>query len=86
MGDYTMNHSNRSGSKEHVVEAASDLVNESKKYANELYEQGIHKVTETEESIKEYSDQLLNKVQQNPLTAVLIAGGIGYVLAKIMKH
>lgn len=76
----------KSGNKAHVAEAASDLVNEGKKYANELYEQGIDKVNEAEDNIKEYSDQLLRKVQENPLTAVLIAGGIGYLLSKIMKH
>lgn len=75
-----------SGQKAHVAEAASDLVNESKKYANELYEQGMNKVVETEDTIKEYSDQFLRKVQENPLTSVLIAGGIGYLLSKLMKH
>lgn len=71
--------------KSHVADAASDLINESKKYANELYEEGLNKVNDAEDLIKEQSDQLLRKVQENPLSAILIAGGIGYLLSKILK-
>ena len=38
-----------------------------------------------EDSVKKYSDDLLKKVQENPLTSVLIAGGIGFLLSKILN-
>lgn len=71
--------------KAHVADAASELLNEGKKYAHELYEEGLNKVNEAEDSVKKYSDELLRKVQENPLTSVLIAGGIGFLLSKILK-
>ncbi len=71
--------------KSHVADAASDLLNEGKKYAHELYEEGLSKVNEAEDSVKKYSDDLLKKVQENPLTSVLIAGGIGFLLSKLLK-
>lgn len=71
--------------KSHVSEAASELLNESKKWANEVCEEGLHKVNQAEDSIKECSDQLLKKVQENPLASILIAGGIGFLLSKILK-
>ena len=83
-----MDHLNKkqgSSAKSHVGEAASDLLNESKKLANELYEHSINKVGAAEESVKEYSDEVLKKIQHNPLTSVLIAGGIGFLLAKMLK-
>lgn len=69
--------------KSHVAEAAGDLLNEGKKFANELYQEGLDKVSEAEENVKEYSDQLLKKVQENPLSSVLIAAGVGFLISKI---
>ncbi|CEG56976.1 hypothetical protein [Legionella fallonii] len=71
--------------KAHVAEAAANLLHESKQYAHELYEEGLNKVNEAENNVKKHSDQLLKKVEENPLTSVLIAGGIGFLLAKLMK-
>ena len=69
----------------HVTEAATELLNESKKLVNDLYEDGLHKVSEAQDSVKEYSDELVKKVKQNPLTSILIAGGIGFLLSAILK-
>jgi ElaB/YqjD/DUF883 family membrane-anchored ribosome-binding protein len=71
--------------KEHLEAAACELLNEGKKRVNHLCEEGINKVSETEDTIKECSDRLLKKVQENPLASVLIAGGIGFLLSKLMK-
>ena len=73
------------GIKSHVGDAATQLLNESKKLASELYEDGINKVSQAEENLKDYSDELLKKVQKNPLTSVLIAAGVGFLLSTIMK-
>lgn len=69
----------------HVSEAASDLLKEGKKWANDVRDEGMHKVNQAEDSIRECSDQLLRKVQENPLASVLIAGGIGFLLSKILR-
>ena len=68
-----------------MKEAASDLLNEGRKLADEYYDEGVNRVHEAEENVKEYTDNLLKKVQENPLKAVLIAGGIGFLLSKILK-
>jgi ElaB/YqjD/DUF883 family membrane-anchored ribosome-binding protein len=73
-----------SSHKARVREAASDLLDEGKKCVHEMRDEGLNKMHEAEENIKEYSDQLLKKVQDNPLTSVLIAGGIGFLLSKIL--
>ncbi len=69
----------------HVADAASDLINESRKLANEIYDEGLNRVSQVEDDVKEYTDSLLKKVQENPLKAVLIAGGVGFLLSKILK-
>jgi ElaB/YqjD/DUF883 family membrane-anchored ribosome-binding protein len=83
-GEWNMDTPNR-GQKSHVADAASDLLHEGKKWAHEMRDEGIKKANQAEDSIKECSDQLLRKVQENPLAAVLIAGGIGYLLSKILR-
>ena len=73
----------------HLAEAASDLLNESKKYAHELYEQGRSKVTDAQDNVtdqvKEHSDQLIKMIQKNPIGAVLVAAGVGVVLSALFK-
>ncbi|KTC90610.1 hypothetical protein OQJ18_00810 [Fluoribacter dumoffii] len=71
--------------KEHLEAAASQFMSEGKKRVNQLYEEGVSKANEVEENVKEYSDQLLRKIQKNPLASVLIAGGLGFLLSKLMK-
>jgi ElaB/YqjD/DUF883 family membrane-anchored ribosome-binding protein len=71
--------------KAQVGDAANELLNESKKRANELYEDGITKLTEAEQQIKDYSEQLVTKIQEKPLTSILIAGGIGFILSRLLR-
>lgn len=71
--------------KSHIEKAASDLLRDGKKLANALYEDGLSKVGQTEDNIKEYSDELVKKVQKNPLASVLIAGGVGFILSMILR-
>lgn len=79
------NENEAQASKGHIEEVASQLLGEGKKRAQDLYEEGKNKVNSLEDNVKEYSNQLLKIVQENPLTTVLIAGGIGFLLSKIMK-
>ena len=69
----------------HVSEAASELMQDSRKLADEIYKEGLNFVNDAEENVKKYSDELLSKVQKNPLTSVLIAGGIGFLLSTFLK-
>lgn len=73
----------------HVADAASDLLNESKKLAHELYADSLDKVLDTvgdvQHEAKEYSDALLKKVKENPLSSILIAGGVGFLLSLLVK-
>jgi hypothetical protein len=69
----------------HLEAAADKLLKEGKQKAYELYEDGLDKAGEIEERIKKHADRLVEKIQEKPLTCMLIAGGVGYLLAKIMK-
>lgn len=71
--------------KSHVGDAANELLNESKKLASEIYEEGLNKIGEAEEQIKEYSELFIKKIQDKPLTSILIAGGIGFLLSKLLR-
>ncbi|MDP3706296.1 MAG: hypothetical protein Q8R24_10410 [Legionellaceae bacterium] len=68
-----------------VGAAVSDLLHEGKKYANELYEEGLDKMSSTEREIEQYSEDLIKKVRENPLKAVLIAGGIGFLVSALLR-
>jgi ElaB/YqjD/DUF883 family membrane-anchored ribosome-binding protein len=81
----SMNKPTMSSDKSRVGGAANELLNESKKLANEMYEGSMNKLSTAEEQMKQYSDHMLRKVQNNPLTSMLIAGGIGYILSKLLR-
>lgn len=72
-----------------MKESATELLSESKKLANDLYQQGVDKVSEhvndTEERIHVYSDKLVKKIHTNPLSSVLMAVGVGMLLSSFFK-
>ena len=71
--------------KAHVSEAATELLDETKKLANELYEEGLKKLELAQKEANSYSDELLEKVREHPLKAILIAGGVGLVLSALLR-
>jgi len=68
-----------------VMDSANDLVNESKKYANELYQQGMDKVSGAEDVVKQYSDRAAQKIQDKPFTSILVAAGVGMLLSVLFR-
>ena len=71
--------------KANVSQAASHLLDEGKKYAHELYEEGVHKVNDAQQQAKDYSDELAEKVKKNPLSSILIAAGVGFLLSSLLR-
>lgn len=69
----------------HLKAAATELLSEGRRMANELYEEGWHRVGDVQDTAKEYSDELVKTVKRNPLTSLLIAGGIGFLLSSLFK-
>jgi ElaB/YqjD/DUF883 family membrane-anchored ribosome-binding protein len=55
------------------------------KNASKLYKEGKHTINDIEDSICEYSDELVKTIKEKPLTALLIAGGIGFLLSHLLK-
>lgn len=68
-----------------IEEAGSDLIQDGKKFAKEVYKESRKKINKTEKNVKEYSDELLLKVQENPLASLLIAAGVGYILSSLLR-
>lgn len=61
--------------KEHVKETISDL-----------YQGSKEKLTSLETCLEDYSDELIHKVRKKPITSLLIAGGVGFILSKLLHH
>ena len=74
--------------KSHLADAASQLLTEGKKFANELYEEKAQQISDAQDSIQEnlrgYSNDVTQKVHQNPLSSLLIAAGVGFLLSAIL--
>ena len=50
-----------------------------------LYEESKQKVHNLEDCMGEYSDEIIKTIKDKPLTSVLIAGGIGFLLSRLLK-
>jgi len=68
---------------------AEDLTDQLKQTASDVYQSGREKVNQRvnqiEGSIQEQADLVLQSVREKPLTSVLIAAGIGFILAKLIN-
>ena len=71
--------------KNHMSDAASDLLHEGKKLVNDIYEDGRHRVHEAKDTVIGYSDDLSEKIRKNPMSSVLIAAGVGFMLSIILR-
>ena len=64
------------------VETAYQHVKES---ASDLYEESKRKVSDVQDSLQDYSDELIKTVKDKPLISLLVAGGIGFILSSLLK-
>ncbi|MBA3536125.1 MAG: hypothetical protein H0T84_05880 [Tatlockia sp.] len=68
--------------KDQTIEHAEKLYKHVKGKATDLYE---HSVYEAQDHIKEHTDNLIQHVQEKPLSSLLIAGGIGFILSTLFR-
>ena len=72
-----------------IKDSASDLLKDGQKLAGDIYDEGKvkvnQKVNDVEEAVQEYSDVLIKKIHKNPISSVLVAAGVGFLLSAIFK-
>jgi ElaB/YqjD/DUF883 family membrane-anchored ribosome-binding protein len=64
---------------------AESIVHQVKEKTADLYEEGKHKVSDIQDSAIDYADDFVKTIKDKPLTSVLIAAGIGYVMSHLLK-
>ena len=69
-----------------LSDAGSSIFHDGKKLANDLYQEGRQKVQAAEDNLKEYSEELTQKVKENPLASLMIAAGVGFLLSSLFKR
>ncbi|KTC89246.1 MULTISPECIES: DUF883 family protein [Legionella] len=67
------------------IDQADAMYKQAKDKANELYEEGKQAVCDAQDYFKESTDNLIRHVKENPLTSLLIAGGVGFILSSLLK-
>ncbi|MBA2652632.1 MAG: hypothetical protein H0U73_10255 [Tatlockia sp.] len=71
--------------KDQTLEHAEALYKHVKGKANDLYKDGKHSVAEAQVNLKHQTDNLAEHVKEKPLSSLLIAGGIGFILSAIFR-
>lgn len=71
--------------KDETLEHAEALYKHVKGKANDIYKDGKHSVAELQDQLKHQTDHLIQHVREKPLSSLLIAGGIGFILSAIFK-
>ncbi|MBA2649715.1 MAG: DUF883 domain-containing protein [Legionella sp.] len=64
------------------AEALTEKVSET---ACDLYNQGKLRYNDLEQSVCEYSDEVIKAIKEKPLSSVLIAAGVGFLISKLLK-
>src|SRR5262249_4786584 len=67
-----------------VLEKAKDYASSAAEKASETYEAGRHYVTER--GIRGMTDDVAEVIRRNPLPAVLVGLGIGFLLARALRE
>lgn len=67
----------------HLKDKANAIIKESKKKANEWYEEGRDKMADVTENVKEYSDLMIQKVTDRPVASTLLLSGIALIILSI---
>lgn len=72
-----------------VFKDKTDFLKEGKKFANNVYEHSVDAIHDVEDSVKEYSEKLVEGVKLYPkttaLTTALIVGGIILLVSLLLR-
>lgn len=66
-------------------EKTQDFYQQAKVAAGEIYQEGRKIVNETKDYLHTNSDEIINAVREKPLSALLIASGVGFILYNLLK-
>jgi ElaB/YqjD/DUF883 family membrane-anchored ribosome-binding protein len=61
------------------------LVQQFAEGTSNLYKEGKKQINHLDHSICQYTEEASNKIKEKPLTAMLIAGSIGFILSYLLK-
>lgn len=70
---------------DNVKNETENVYQQFKDSACHMYEEGRKKVSNAQDYLEGQSKELKNAVKDMPLTSLIIAGGIGYLLSLLMK-
>lgn len=72
--------------KPHLAQATNELLHNGQDSVYKLYETGMDKIDEINKKAHEITDEWTLKVKNNPVGAVLVAAGIGFILSRIFHR
>ncbi len=68
------------------VDSTQALFDEGKRFMRHLFQESAKTIGVEEELFEHYKKNLVDKVQEKPLASILIAGGVGFLLARWLKR
>ncbi|ARG96784.1 hypothetical protein [Legionella micdadei] len=69
-----------------IAEQADHVYHEAKKLGTQIYDEGRHRFDELQENVKGHTDKIVQKVHSSPLSSLLMAAGIGFILARLLRR
>lgn len=72
--------------KSQITGRTNHILDEVKKLGFEIYEEGKDKLDEFQDDIKVQSDRVVKKVHEKPISSLLIAAGVGFLLSHLLRR
>ncbi len=66
-------------------EKVNGVVQHTKDATVDFIAEGKHKIAHVQDNVMKYNDELIELVKEKPLTALLVAGGLGYFLSMMLS-
>ncbi|MGQ3888373.1 hypothetical protein ACQUW5_04995 [Legionella sp. CNM-1927-20] len=67
-------------------EKSQDFYHQAKESASDFYNESKKMVNEAKDYLQANSDEIINAVKEKPLSSLLIAGGVGFILYNLLRR
>ncbi|HAF88140.1 MAG: hypothetical protein CMF38_01315 [Legionellaceae bacterium] len=72
-----------------LLEDGKEKLHDAKDKAQEMFDEGMKKACDMHQHLNDYMQDnlecMIKKVQEKPLASILIAGGVGFMLASMIR-
>lgn len=69
-----------------IADDANRVYDDARKLVTDVYQEGRHQFNDVQQTLRLQSKQLTQIIHEKPLSSILIAAGVGFILATLLRR